>query len=65
MLLQDCDLIDSWLEEEDIDRIFLAAEGTLPSTAVTEDELTEFQRIVDHLIKIRAGGSGYQQATLQ
>lgn len=65
MEIRDCDLIDSWLEEEDIDRIFLAAEGTLPSTAVTEDELVEFHRIVDHLIKIRAGGSGYQQATLQ
>lgn len=65
MQLQDCDLIDSWLEAEDIDRIFAAAEGTLPETAVGPEELAEFQRIVDHLIKIRAGGSGYQQATLQ
>ena len=65
MEILDCDLIDSWLEAEDINRIFAAAEGTLPETAVTCDELEEFQRIVEHLIKIRAGGSGYQQATIQ
>lgn len=65
MELRDEDCIDSWLESEDIDRIFAAAEGKLPAVAVTEDELEEFKRIVDHLIMIKEGGSGYQQATLQ
>lgn len=65
MKLLEADQIDSWLEPEDIDRIYAAAEGRLPESAVTDDELQEFRRIVDHLIMIKQGGSGYQQATLQ
>ncbi len=65
MKLLEADQIDSWLEAEDIDRIYATAEGRLPETAVTDDELREFQRIVEHLIIIKQGGSGYQQATLQ
>jgi hypothetical protein len=64
-MLAEFDQIDSWLEPEDIDRIYAAAEGRLPESAVTDDELQEFQRIVDHLIMIKQGGSGYQQATIQ
>ena len=65
MDLAEFDQIDSWLEPEDIDRIYAAAEGRISELAVTDAEIEEFQRIVNHLIMIRHGGSGYQQAQLQ
>lgn len=65
MKFAEIDQIDSWLEAEDIDRLFAVVEGRLPDVAVTAAEITEFQRVVNHAIMIKQGGSGYQQATLQ
>lgn len=59
------DEFDSWLEEEDVQRIWDVAHGLLPETAATIDELEEFQRLVEHAAMLKMGGSGYQTATLQ
>lgn len=59
------DDFDSWLEEEDIQRIWDVAHGLLPATAATLDELVELERLVRHAAMLKMGGSGYQTATLQ
>ena len=59
------DQIDSWLEEEDVERLWAVAHGLLPETAATADELEEFLRVVQHAAMLKMGGSGYQTARLQ
>jgi hypothetical protein len=59
------DDFDSWLEEDDVQRIWDVAHGHLPATAATMDELVEFERLVQHAAMLKMGGSGYQAATLQ
>lgn len=59
------DEFDSWLEEDDVQRIWDVAHGLLPENAATMDELVEFERLVQHAAMLKMGGSGYQAATLQ
>jgi len=65
MHFEEFDKIDSWLDEQDIERMFAVVDGLLPDVAVTDAEIVEFQRVVNHAIMIKNGGSGYQGATLQ
>ncbi len=63
--MKDEDLIESWLEPEDIPRLWAVVHGELPETAATAEEIYEFKRIVEHAAMLRMGGSGYQTAVLQ
>lgn len=56
---------DTWLEEEDIQRLWDVAHGLIPELSATTAELEEFQRLVTHCAMIKMGGEDYQQATLQ
>jgi hypothetical protein len=53
--------LDSWLEEEDVDRLWKVAHGLLPDVAATSDEMAEFLRIVTHAAMLKVAGNDYQQ----
>lgn len=59
------DQIESWLDPDDIPRLWAVMHGDLPETAATADEIDELLRIVQHAAMLKMGGSGYQTATLQ
>jgi hypothetical protein len=63
--VRDEDKLESWLEEDDIQRIWDVVHGNLPESAATADEIEEFSRLVTHAAMIKMGGTGYQGATLQ
>ena len=65
MELEENDYIDSWLSPEDIERIWRVGQGELPDTAATAEEIEEFDRVVKHVLMLKAGGSGYQDSTIQ
>lgn len=56
---------ETWLTEEDIQRLWDVCHGVLPEAAATFDEIEEFERLVLHSAMIKMGGEGYIQATLQ
>ena len=56
---------DTWLEEEDVERLWAVVHGDLPETATSADEIDEFKRWVEHCARIKMGGDGYLGATLQ
>ena len=59
------DQIDSWLDPDDIPRLWAVVHGELPEVAATSDEITELLRIVEHAAMLKMGGSGYKTARLQ
>jgi hypothetical protein len=59
------DSLDTWLQEDDVQRLWQVCHGLLPETAATFDEIKEFERIVMHTAMIKMGGAGYTQSTLQ
>jgi hypothetical protein len=52
---------DSWLDAEDVDRLWRVVHGELPETAATADEIMEFQRVVTHAAMLKVAGKDYQQ----
>ena len=56
---------DTWLEEEDIERLWAVCHGTLPETAATGEEIDEFARLVMHTAMLKTAGADYLQATVQ
>jgi hypothetical protein len=47
---------DTWLKEEDIQRLWDVVHGTLPEIAASSDEIDEFQRLVTHCAMLKVGG---------
>lgn len=56
---------DTWLKEQDIERLWAVCHGTLPETAATVDEIVEFERLVMHAAMLRVAGPDYLQAIVQ
>ena len=56
---------DTWLEEEDIERLWAVCHGTLPETAATGEEIDEFARLVMHTAMLKLAGPEYQEVILQ
>jgi hypothetical protein len=52
---------ESWLTEDDVDRLWQVVHGELPEVAATSDEITEFHRVVTHAAMIKVAGKDYQQ----
>lgn len=52
---------DSWLNADDVDRLWKVVHGELPETAATADELDEFHRVVVHAAMLKVAGKDYQQ----
>jgi hypothetical protein len=59
------DSLDTWLQEDDVQRLWQVCHGLLPETAATFDEIKEFERVVMHAAMLKAGGEGYSTAPLQ
>jgi hypothetical protein len=52
---------DSWLDADDVDRLWKVVHGELPETAATADEIDEFHRVVTHAAMLKVAGKDYQQ----
>lgn len=50
--------VDTWLEEDDIQRLWDVCEGTLPEEMATMEELEEFERVVLAVIWHKEGYRG-------
>jgi hypothetical protein len=55
---------ETWLTEEDTQRLWNVCHGLLPETAATPDEIIEFERVVTHAAMLKMGGTGYDSAPL-
>ena len=55
---------DSWLEEEDVQRLWDVCHGVLPTTAATADEIKEFERMVLHAAMVKVAGEDYESAAV-
>lgn len=55
---------ESWLTDDDIQRLWKVCHGELPEVAATYDEMKEFERVVMHTAMIKMGGAGYNTAQL-
>ena len=56
---------ETWLSEEDCQRLWDVCHGKLPNTAATTTELEEFERCVLHAAMVKVAGEDYQMHTLQ
>lgn len=56
---------DTWLSEADVKRIYKVCTGELSDAYTSEDELSEFSRVIEHAAMIKLGGEGYDSAVLQ
>ena len=56
---------DTWLKEEDMQRLWDVCHGVLPENAATDDELIEFERCVMHAAMVKTAGEDYLMHTLQ
>ena len=57
--------LDSWLNEDDVQRLWDVVHGELPEEFATYDEITEFGRIVMHAAMKKLGGEAYETAVIQ
>jgi len=55
---------ETWLTEEDTERLWAVVEGNLPDYAATTAELEEFERLVTHAAMIKIAGENYQAQTI-
>ena len=55
---------DSWLEEEDVQRLWDVCHGVLPESAATFDEIKEFERLVLHSAMLKVAGEDYESAAI-
>jgi hypothetical protein len=56
---------DTWLNENDIERLWKVTQGELPLVAATANEMEEFLKLVTHAAMIKVGGDEYQTSTVQ
>ena len=56
---------ESWLDPEDVDRLWRVVHGELPEVAATSDELVEFERLVVHAAMLKVAGPDYRQYNIQ
>ena len=56
---------DTWLNEDDIERLWKVTQGELPDQAATANEMDEFLKLVTHAAMIKVGGSEYQTSIIQ
>lgn len=56
---------ETWLEEEDIERLWAVCHGTLPKTYASGEEIDEFARLVTHTAMLKLAGPEYLQAIVQ
>ena len=52
---------ETWLTEEDVQRLWQVCHGQLPEAAATFDEMEEFERVVTHAAMLKVVGKDYQQ----
>lgn len=52
---------ESWLDADDVDRLWKVVHGELPEVAATADEIDEFHRVVTHTAMLKVAGKDYQQ----
>lgn len=57
--------VDTWLNENDIERLWKVIQGELPHAAASSDEMDEFLKLVTHVAMVKMGGSEYQTSTIQ
>lgn len=55
---------ETWLTDEDAQRLWNVCQGNLPESAATHEELVEFERVVMHAAMLKMGGEDYETATL-
>jgi hypothetical protein len=56
---------DTWLQENDIERLWKVVHGELPEVAASKNEMDEFLKLVTHVAMVKIGGSEYQTSTFQ
>lgn len=56
---------DTWLNENDIERLWKVTQGELPHAAATANEMDEFLKLVTHAAMIKMGGVEYKTSTVQ
>jgi hypothetical protein len=56
---------ETWLSDEDCQRLWAVCHGTLPDVAASTDELVEFERVVTHVAMLKVGGPEYVGAIIQ
>jgi len=56
---------DTWLDENDIERLWKVTQGELPEVAASTDEMEEFLKVVTHAAMLKTCGSEYQHYILQ
>jgi hypothetical protein len=56
---------DTWLNENDIERLWKVTQGELPHVAASSEEMDEFLKLVTHVAMIKMGGIEYQTSTVQ
>lgn len=56
---------DTWLNENDIERLWKVTQGELPDVAASADEMAEFLKLVTHAAMLKTGGSEYQHSVIQ
>ena len=57
--------VDTWLDENDIERLWKVIQGELPSAAASSNEMDEFLKLVNHAAMVKMGGVEYQTSTVQ
>lgn len=56
---------ETWLREEDMQRLWDVCHGVLPEHAATNQELEEFERCVMHAAMVKMAGADYMTHTVQ
>jgi hypothetical protein len=56
---------ETWLKEEDMQRLWDVCQGNLPEAAASERELEEFHRCVMHAAMVKIAGADYLSHTVQ
>jgi len=59
------DKYDTWLSDEDIQRLWDVTHGLLPSTFASSDEMEEFLNVVNQAWLRKIGNSPFEKVTIQ
>lgn len=51
-------IVDTWLDEDDVQRLWAVAHGELPEEFASGDELDEFLRVVEAVAMAKHGYQG-------
>lgn len=58
-------VFDTWLKEDDMQRLWDVCHGKLSEAAASEEELEEFHRCVVHAAMVKMAGADYMLHTVQ